>query len=95
MKVTKGLGAMTPEQRAAAAETRRQNAAARKAAGVPSLRTAVNEMCRQCVHDPESGLGTWRQQTEACRIEACPLWLVRPKSSGGSVYAEHLVEANR
>ena len=72
---------MTAEQREKAAATRRKNAAARKAAGVPTMRQAINAMCKQCTYDPESGLGTWRQQTEACRIESCPLWMLRPRSS--------------
>ena len=46
----------------------------------PSMRAAINAMCKGCVYDPESGLGTWRQQVEACRITDCPLWPLRPKS---------------
>ena len=84
---------LTAEQRAAAAATRAARAAERKAAGVPTLRTAINAMCKQCVYDPESGLGTWRQQTEACRVTECPLWKVRPVSSGNSVYVEGLRDA--
>lgn len=43
-----------------------------------SMRRAINEMCKNCVYDPKSGLGTWRQQTEACTITRCPLWDYRP-----------------
>lgn len=46
----------------------------------PSLRRAINAKCADCIHDPQSGLGTWRQQVEACPATDCPLWSVRPKS---------------
>jgi hypothetical protein len=51
----------------------------------PSLRRAIDRMCRDCCHDPKSGLGTWRQQTEACGITRCPLWPVRPVSKSKGV----------
>jgi hypothetical protein len=47
-----------------------------------SMREAINAKCRDCAYDPVSGLGTWRQQTEACTIKTCSLWPYRPKSSG-------------
>ena len=43
-------------------------------------RKAVNEKCKDCIYDPMSGLGNWRQQVEACEIPDCPLWPIRPKS---------------
>ena len=46
----------------------------------PSLRRAINAKCVDCIHDPLSGLGNWRQQVEACTSKACPLWPVRPVS---------------
>lgn len=46
----------------------------------PSLRKAINAKCKDCIYDPLSGLGTWRQQTEACPAKTCPLWPVRPIS---------------
>ena len=46
----------------------------------PSLRKAINAKCKDCIYDPLSGLGTWRQQTEACPAKTCPLWPVRPVS---------------
>ena len=47
-----------------------------------SLRAAINAKCRDCIYDPLSGLGNWRQQVSACDAEgACPLWPVRPRSS--------------
>ena len=44
-------------------------------------RAAVDAKCRECIFDPESGLGTWRQQVEACAIDDCPLWPIRARSS--------------
>jgi hypothetical protein len=45
-----------------------------------SLRDSINGKCRDCIYDPLSGLGNWRQQVEACTAKACPLWPVRPVS---------------
>jgi hypothetical protein len=45
-----------------------------------SLRKAINEKCRECIYDSKSGLGTWRQQVEACPCTLCPLYRVRPVS---------------
>lgn len=47
-----------------------------------SLRAAINAKCRDCIYDPKSGLGTWRQQVEACTCLDCPLYPVRPRSEG-------------
>ena len=66
----------TEESRRKAAETRA------KRGRLPSMRAAINAKCKDCIYDPESALGTWRQQVEACTIEDCPLWLLRPVSSG-------------
>jgi hypothetical protein len=49
-----------------------------------SLRKAINAKCKDCIYDPLSGLGHWRQQVEACTAKSCPLWPVRPLSSGTS-----------
>lgn len=46
-----------------------------------SRAAAINAKCRDCIYDPKSGLGTWRQQTEGCAIRSCALWPYRPKSS--------------
>lgn len=43
-----------------------------------SLRRAINAKCRDCIHDPQAGQGTWRQQVAACTCTSCPLWPVRP-----------------
>lgn len=45
-----------------------------------SLRKAINDKCKECIYDPGSGQGTWRQQVEACTSYSCPLYPVRPKS---------------
>lgn len=45
-----------------------------------SLRNSINGKCRDCVYDPLSGLGNWRQQVEACPAKTCSLWPVRPVS---------------
>lgn len=47
-----------------------------------SLRAAINAKCKECIYDPLSGLGNWRQQVTGCTAKACPLWTVRPLSSG-------------
>lgn len=53
-----------------------------------SLRSAINEHCKACGHDPLSGLGHWRIQVQGCTATGCHLWPVRPRSSvskGGDV----------
>jgi len=45
-----------------------------------SMRRAINEMCRSCIYDPIGGMGSWRQQVEACTSVACPLYECRPIS---------------
>ena len=46
----------------------------------PSMRKAIDAMCKWCIYDPLSGLGTWRQQTEGCTSTDCPLYELRPVS---------------
>jgi hypothetical protein len=48
----------------------------------PSMRKAINDKCKECIYDVVSGPGTWRQQVEACTSRSCPLYAVRPISSG-------------
>jgi hypothetical protein len=43
-----------------------------------SLRKAINQMCKSCIHDPLSA-GTWRQQIFLCSVKSCPLWELRAK----------------
>jgi len=47
-----------------------------------SLLGAIDAKCRECIYDPKSGTGTWRQQVEACTSQTCPLFQVRPMSEG-------------
>ena len=46
------------------------------------LRQAINEMCRSCIYDERPGNGNWRQQVSACTAHHCPLFPVRPQTSG-------------
>ena len=49
--------------------------------GKRSLRSAINQHCKDCVYDDQAkGEGTWRQQTEACTVTKCSLYDVRPVS---------------
>ena len=50
----------------------------------PGLRTAINEKCKECIYDPDRGIGTWRQQVTACTSRSCPLYPVRPVYRGGT-----------
>lgn len=61
----------TPEARAKAAANRK---------ATPSLRKSINRKCLDCIYDPKSGGGTWRQQVTDCPATDCPLWAVRPLS---------------
>ena len=45
-----------------------------------SLRTAVDQHCKQCIYDNLCP-GTWRQQVTLCAIKECALWNIRPKST--------------
>ena len=56
------------------------------------MRAAINAMCKQCLYDPRAeGLGSWRQQIEACTATGCPLHPYRPLSRG--VGRKNAVEA--
>lgn len=48
-----------------------------------SLRTAINSKCKDCIYDPLSDGGTWREQVAQCSSPHCPLWPVRPAPSSG------------
>jgi hypothetical protein len=50
----------------------------------PSLRGAIDAMCKACIYDPVAGKGTWRQQVESCTAPRCPLFAVRPVSTSES-----------
>lgn len=47
----------------------------------PSLRKAIDQHCKNCIYDPISGKGAWREQVEACTSTHCALFDVRPKSA--------------
>lgn len=49
----------------------------------PSLRKSINAMCRSCIFDSKSGLGTWRAQVAQCTAVDCPLWAIRPGPESG------------
>ena len=51
-----------------------------KLASKPGLRGKIDAKCCECVYDPGSGGGTWRQQVEGCCGYSCPLYPVRPRS---------------
>ena len=46
-----------------------------------SLRNAINQHCKNCIHD-EIAAGTWRQQVTLCSVFLCHLHDVRPKAKG-------------
>ncbi len=50
-----------------------------------SLRKAIDQHCKSCIHDPIGGSGAWRQQVEACTSTKCGLFNVRPKSKANGV----------
>lgn len=44
------------------------------------MRAAINAKCKDCIYDPLSGQGNWRQQVTACTATDCSLWPLRPIS---------------
>ena len=44
------------------------------------LRASINGKGKDCIYDPLSGGGTWRQQVSNCPSKDCPLYPVRPLS---------------
>jgi len=48
----------------------------------PGMRGKVNAKCIECIYEPDAGTGTWRQQVEGCTSATCPLYDIRPTSSG-------------
>jgi|GEM_PF-3712157 len=48
-----------------------------------SLRKPIDAKCRDCIFDPCSGLGTWREQIAQCTALDCPLWPVRTGPESG------------
>jgi hypothetical protein len=58
---------------------------AKKTRKRPSLKAAVENMCKQCIYDTSAD-GTWRQQVENCSSTECALYDVRPMT-GKSIIA--------
>ena len=50
----------------------------------PSLRPAIEAMCKRCIHDP-GAKGSWREQVAACSSADCPLHPLRPVSGSRTV----------
>jgi hypothetical protein len=48
---------------------------------------AINAKCKDCIYDPLSGHGTWREQVALCASISCPLWPHRPFPRRGSPLA--------
>jgi hypothetical protein len=46
---------------------------------IGGFRARIDEMCKQCIYDPQAG-GTWRKQVEDCPCFDCPLYDKRPRS---------------
>ena len=44
-----------------------------------SRKQAIEAFCKHCIYDSKWD-GTWRQQTEACETDDCPLYDFRPTS---------------
>lgn len=53
-----------------------------KQASKAGFRGKINAKCIECIYDPYSQGGTWKQQIEACSSPSCPLYSVRAKSEG-------------
>lgn len=43
---------------------------------------AVEQKCAECIYDPGSLGGSWREQVSACSDASCPLYPVRPLPAG-------------
>lgn len=54
-----------------------------------SLRKAIDAKCKDCIYDPLSGLGTWKQQVQGCTSKDCGLWPVHAKSDAGKVVKKY------
>lgn len=48
-----------------------------------SLRKAIDAKCKDCIYDPKSGGGTWREQIAQCSCSDCPLWPYRTAPRSG------------
>lgn len=67
---------LTPNPAENAQDTPSEDPAAPK----HSLRSAINQTCKDCIYDDVGGEGNWRQQVEKCTVSVCGLYQVRPIS---------------
>ncbi len=44
------------------------------------FRARIDAKCCECIYDPISGNGSWRNQVDLCKSVTCPLYGVRTKS---------------
>lgn len=65
---------MTDQESGVAARNSRHTPRSR-----PSLRSAIDRMCKSCIYDERGGYGTWREQVRKCTARDCALFLVRPQ----------------
>ena len=61
--------------------------------GRPSLRSAIDAMCKSCIYDPGNGNGAWREQVQGCSSSNCPLHPVRPSSVKAKKSGNEALEA--
>lgn len=52
-----------------------------------SLRAVIDAKCKECIYDPGSGGGGWREQVGACTSPLCPLYPVRTGQKHGTIIA--------
>jgi hypothetical protein len=60
----------------------------------PSLRVAIDAMCKSCLYDPGNGNGGWREQVGGCSSSNCPLHPVRPLPVKGRKRGEEALGAS-
>ena len=60
----------------------------------PSLRSAINAKCRECIYCPLTGTGSWRLQVENCTSISCPLYSVRPRPTGYMAHGINALESS-
>lgn len=60
----------------------------------PGYAGKVAAKCIECIYDPLSGNGHWRQQVAACAIYSCPLYAARPKSTASDTLKDDMESEN-
>ncbi len=58
-----------------------------------SLRNAINQMCKFCIHDCYQK-GTWRTQVKNCTSKNCPLYPVRPMPRQQTIAQSEIVDSS-